>query len=115
MKTAANMADERGIANVTLKALAAELGVKTSSLYKHFNGGFDELNKELMLYGWCFLESKIKKVTIGRAKDDAIMAICYVYRNFVAKHKDCLKLCNGTICIIQRNIYRRHKEWCLFF
>lgn len=87
IEMAANIADERGIANVTLKVLAAELGVKPPSLYKHFNGGLDELNKELMLYGWCFLESKITKVAIGRAKDDAIMAICYAYRNFAAEHK----------------------------
>ncbi len=87
IEMAANIADERGISNVTLKVLAAELGVKSPSLYKHFNGGLDELNKELMLYGWHSLESKITKVAIGRAKDDAIMAICYAYRNFAVEHK----------------------------
>ena len=87
IEMAANMADARGIANVTLKVLAAELGVKPPSLYKHFDGGLDELNKELMLYGWHSLESRITKVAIGKAKDDAIMAICYAYRNFAAEHK----------------------------
>ena len=87
IEMAADIADERGIADVTLKVLAAELGVKPPSLYKHFNGGLDELNKELMLYGWHLLESKITKVAIGRAKDDAITAICYAYRNFAAEHK----------------------------
>ena len=52
IEAAANMADEKGIANVTLKVLAAELGIKSPSLYKHFNGGLEELNKELMLFGW---------------------------------------------------------------
>lgn len=42
---AANIADEKGIANVTLKVLATELGIKSPSLYKHFNGGLDELNR----------------------------------------------------------------------
>ncbi len=87
IEVAANMADERGIANVTLKLLAAELGVKSPSLYKHFNGGLDELNKELMLYGWRFLEQKITKAAIGKSKDDAIIAICFAYRRFVAEHK----------------------------
>lgn len=87
IEMAANMADEKGIANVTLKVLAAELGVKPSSLYKHFNGGLGELNKELMLYGWHSLEIEITKAAIGKAKDDAIMAICYAYRNFSAGHK----------------------------
>ena len=87
IKAAANMADEKGIANVTLKVLATELGIKSPSLYKHFSGGLDELNKELMLFGWRSLESEITRVAIGKAKDDAIIAICYAYRNFVAEHK----------------------------
>ena len=87
IEAAANMADEKGIANVTLKVLAAELGIKSPSLYKHFNGGLEELNKELMLFGWRSLESEITRAAIGKAKDDAIIAICYAYRNFVAEHK----------------------------
>ena len=87
IETAANIADEKGIAYVTLKVLATELGVKSPSLYKHFNGGLDELNKELILYGWRCLESEISRAAIGKAKDDAIIAICHVYRNFVAEHK----------------------------
>lgn len=87
IETAANMADEKGTANVTLKELATELGVKSPSLYKHFSGGLDELNKELMLYGWRSLETEITRVAIGKAKDDAIMAICHAYRTFVSGHK----------------------------
>lgn len=87
IEMAAKLADEKGIANVTLKVLATELGVKSPSLYKHFSGGLDELNKELMLYGWRSLETEITRAAIGKAKDDAIIAICHVYRNFVAAHK----------------------------
>lgn len=87
IEVAARLADEEGIANVTLKVLAAELGVKPPSLYKHFRGGLDELNKEIMLYGWRSLEKDITKSAIGKAKDDAIKAICYAYRNFVHEHK----------------------------
>lgn len=87
METAARMADEKGMANVTLKVLAEELGIKSPSLYKYFSGGLEELNKELMLYGWRSLESEITKAAIGKAKDNAITAICYAYRNFVRDHK----------------------------
>lgn len=87
IEAAANIADEKGIAKITLKVLANELGVKSPSLYKHFSGGLDELNKELMLYGWCSLENEITKAAIGKAKDNAIIAICYAYRNFVSCHK----------------------------
>lgn len=87
IKAAANMADKKGIANISLKVLATELGVKSPSLYKHFNGGLDELNKELMLYGWRFLDREITEAAIGKARDEAIVAICYAYRNFATEHK----------------------------
>lgn len=87
IEMAANIADEKGIANVTLKVLATELGIKSPSLYKHFSGGLDELNKELMLYGWRSLETEITKAAIGKSKDDAIISICHVYRDFASRHK----------------------------
>lgn len=86
LDTAARMADEEGIANITLKSLAEKLGVKPPSLYKHING-LDELNKELMLYGWGLLEKEMMKAAIGKAKDDALIALSYTYRNFVALHR----------------------------
>ena len=87
IEMAANIADEKGLANVTLKVLATELGIKSPSLYKHFSGGLDELNKELMLYGWRSLETEITKAAIGKSKDDAIISICHVYRDFASRHK----------------------------
>lgn len=117
IEMAAKMADEKGVANVTLKVLATELGVKSPSLYKHFCGGLDELNKELMLYGWRSLESEITRAAIGKAKDEALIAICQVYRNFVAGHKglfeamqwynmyqseEHLKATEGTVSILFR-------------
>lgn len=79
------MADKYGLVNVTLKALAAELGVKSPSLYKHI-GGIDELNKALMLYGWRSLERQVARAAVGRAKDDAIAAMCYAYRSYATLH-----------------------------
>lgn len=84
--TAARMADEGGIASITLKSLAEKLGVKSPSLYKHISG-LDELNKELMLYGWELLEKEMMKAAIGKAKDDAVIALGYAYRNFAASHR----------------------------
>lgn len=86
LDTAARMADREGIANITLKSLAEKLGVKSPSLYKHISG-LDELNKELMLYGWDLLEKEMMKAAIGKAKDDAVIALSYTYRNFVALHR----------------------------
>lgn len=55
------------------------------SVYRRRNQ-LDELNKELMLYGWRSLESEIIRAAIGKSKDDAIIAVCYAYRNFVSTH-----------------------------
>lgn len=90
IEAAAAIADERGIANVTLKVLADELGIRPPSLYKHFAGGLDELNEELMLYGWRCLESEITGAAVGRSGDAAIMAICNAYRGFAGRHKGLL-------------------------
>ena len=87
IEAAAEIADEKGFANLTLKELAENLGVKPPSLYKHFGGGLDELNKELMLYGWRLLDKEITNSVIGKAKDDAIIALCCAYRKFVSEHK----------------------------
>lgn len=87
IEKAADIADQKGIANVTLNLLAGELGVKPPSLYKHFRGGLEELNKELMLYGWRSLERDITKAAVGKSKDDAIKAICHTYRTFAGAHK----------------------------
>ena len=86
LQTVAKMADENGISSVTLKSLAAELGIKSPSLYKHFSGGLDELNKELMLYGWHTLEKEMIMSAVGKAKDDAILSICHTYRKFALEH-----------------------------
>ena len=87
IQTASEIADEKGSADVSLKELAAKLGIKSPSLYKHFSGGLDELNKELMLYGWRTLEGELINAVTGKSKDDAIIAFCYAYRDFVSGHK----------------------------
>ena len=85
LKATAEIADEQGVASITLKALAEKLGVKSPSLYKHISG-LEELNKELMLYGWRSLGKEVAKSAIGKAKDDAIKAIFYAYRSYVKQH-----------------------------
>lgn len=87
LAAAAQIADEKGAASVTMKELAGGLGVRSPSLYKHFPGGLEELNTELMLYGWRSLEGELTRAAIGKAKDAAILAICHAYRRFVNSHR----------------------------
>lgn len=103
LKTAAEMADKNGIASVTLKALAEELNVKSPSLYKHISG-LEDLNKELMLYGWKMLETEAIRNAVGKSKDEAIRAIFYAYRNFVKRHPGLFEAMQWY------NMYRSEKD-----
>lgn len=86
LEAAAKMADENGFASITLVDLASRLGVKPPSLYKHISG-LEELNEGLMLYGWELVDHALVRCAVGKAKDDAIIAICNTYRSFVLQHK----------------------------
>lgn len=85
LKAAADMADAGGIASVTLKSLAQELGVKSPSLYKHIDS-LDDLKHQLTLYSWQALEQEILRSAVGKAKDDAIREVFYAFRRFVKAH-----------------------------
>ena len=53
IKTASDMADRNGLHNVSLKAIAENLGIRTPSLYNHI-GSLDELLREIAHSG-CLL------------------------------------------------------------
>ena len=55
---AAQLVNEVGLENITLKMLADDLGVKSPSLYNHI-GGLEDLKMQLMIYGWKQMEKRI--------------------------------------------------------
>ena len=83
---AMSLADKQGLSEVTIKALAMELGVKPPALYKHLRGGIDELYQEMTLCGWQSLDNDIARSAVGKSKDEAIIAICYAFRNYSLAH-----------------------------
>ena len=76
---AAQLANDIGLDNITLKALANDLNIQPPSLYYHI-GGLDDLKKELMIYGWHQMEEQIVEAVAGISGYDAIEVIC---REFV--------------------------------
>lgn len=82
VKTAADMQDQNLPKELTLKDLAAELGVRTPSLYNHI-GSLEELRQEIAIYGIHELADRIGNAAIGRAGDDALQAMSWAYRDFV--------------------------------
>jgi AcrR family transcriptional regulator len=82
VEAAAALADEVGFEGVTLARLAGRLGVRTPSLYNHVDG-LDGLRRELALLGTRELGFRIGRAAVGKAADEAVVAIAHAYRSFV--------------------------------
>ena len=81
VRAAAGLADAAGGKEVTLADLAAHLGVRTPSLYNHVTGQ-EGLRRELALLGTRELGARLGRAAIGRAADDALLALAHAYRAF---------------------------------
>lgn len=77
VERAAQMANEVGLENITLKMIAKEFGIQTPSLYNHIKS-LDDLKKSLMLYGWKQLESRLLMAVVGVSGYDALRAMRYL-------------------------------------
>jgi AcrR family transcriptional regulator len=81
VRAAAELLDAAHGGEVTLAQVAARLGVRTPSLYNHI-AGQEELRRGLALMGMRELGKRIGRAAIGKATDDAILAIAHAYRAF---------------------------------
>jgi AcrR family transcriptional regulator len=82
--TAGRLADRDGFGALTLGAVAAELGVRTPSLYNHVDG-LPGLRRALALQGLAELGEAIRDAAVGRAADDAVVALADAYRTFARR------------------------------
>jgi AcrR family transcriptional regulator len=83
--TAAAIADAEGLDAVTLARVAADLGVKSPSLYNHV-AGRDGLVRGVALLGLQDLAAVLREAAIGRAGPEALLATAQAYRAFVKEH-----------------------------
>lgn len=79
------MADEVGLNQLTLAALAARLGVRQPSLYKHV-AGQEDLNRRIAMRAKVELADVLGRAAIGRARADALVAIAHAYRAWALDH-----------------------------
>ncbi len=82
---AGRLADEVGLDNLTLAALAQRLGVRQPSLYKHVDG-LAGLHREIAIRAKMELAEVMRRAAVGRARDDAISAIAVAYRDWAISH-----------------------------
>jgi AcrR family transcriptional regulator len=85
VETAARLADRDGYEALTLGAVAAEVGVRPPSLYNHVEG-LAGLRRELALAGLAELGERIRDAAVGRAGEDALLALAAAYRAYAREH-----------------------------
>ena len=81
----ANLADEIGLAQLSMGLLAGRLGVKTPSLYKHVDNMADLVHRIAILSA-NELGDALRDATQGRAGSEALTAAAHVMRTYVKTH-----------------------------
>ncbi len=79
---AAELADRHGLEQLALAHVAAQLGVRLPSLYNHV-AGLPGLRHELAIHGLQELLSRVSRAVLGKAGDEAVIALGLAVRQFV--------------------------------
>jgi AcrR family transcriptional regulator len=74
-----------GLDQLTQAALAARLGVRQPSLYKHV-ASLDALQRLISMRGKAELADVLGRAAIGRARDDALVAMAHAWRAWALQH-----------------------------
>ena len=82
---AAELADEVGWERLTLAALAARLGVRLPSLYKHIDS-LDGLRRDVAVLAVGELGAAVGGAAIGRAGGAALRPVAAAYREYALHH-----------------------------
>ena len=77
----AQLADEAGLDRLTLAGVAAHVGVRLPSLYKHV-GGLDDLQRGVAVLALRELGDRLSAAAVGRAGGDALRALAEAYRRY---------------------------------
>jgi AcrR family transcriptional regulator len=79
VEVGARLADEAGLDRLTLAGVAAHVGVRLPSLYKHV-GGLDDLQRGIAVLALRELAERLSAAAVGRAGPDALQAVGAAYR-----------------------------------
>src|SRR5579872_2166443 len=85
VEEAERLADDVGLSNLTLAALAQRLGVRQPSLYKHI-AGMDALQRSVAIRAKHELAGVLGGAAVGRAGGDALSAMAHAYRTWAMQH-----------------------------
>ena len=82
---AADVADRDGWMNLTMSSVAKDVDRHVTSLYGHVDG-LDGLRAEVQLLALDELADLLWEAALGRTRDDALVALMDVYRQYMRDH-----------------------------
>jgi len=85
VQAAAEIADERGYQQLTIGLVAARLGIRAPSVYKHVSG-LAELQHQLAARAMAELSEAVATAVAGRAGRDALAGLARACRDYVVAH-----------------------------
>jgi len=85
VQAAADIADERGYQQLTIGLVAARLGIRAPSVYKHVSG-LAELQHQLATQAMSELGDAVATAVAGRAGRDALAGLAWACRDYVIAH-----------------------------
>ena len=85
IQAASDIADEKGLNNLSLKVVAEKLNIRTPSLYNHINC-LDDLLRAVAHNGMRQMNEQMKQTAIGKAGTVAIKAVAIEYLNYMIIH-----------------------------
>lgn len=85
LQTAVKLVDERGLEQLTMSTLAAQLNVRTPTLYHYFDG-LTGIWRSLALLGLREMAALLGRAVMGKSSDAAIIALAYALRDFAREH-----------------------------
>lgn len=85
VQVAVELADQRGFEAVTLAQVAAELNIRIPSLYNYVSG-LSGLRYQMAVWGLRQATDQLRRAAVGKAGDEAVVAIANAYREFAHAH-----------------------------
>jgi len=93
LEAAMRITEKRGLSNLNIQHLAAELGLKAPSLYNHIKG-IDEVKAMVAVSAINYMEKLMREAAIGYAREEALFRVACAVRDFAAGHPELYKAVN---------------------
>lgn len=101
IRAASDLADEKGLNNVSLKSVAEKLNIRTPSLYNHIES-LDHLLLEVAHQGMRCMNDRMTQAAIGSIGETAIQKVAAAYLDYMIEHTEFMKRFNGFHGTVQK-------------